>query len=63
MRCDAGDSIGLHRKSRQYTLLARAKDAGGAFQPDEHDQNYGVYVSNHSLPIEVFVDDPGAPRP
>ena len=41
----------------QYTLLARAKDASGVFQPDKHDQNYGVYVINHPLPIEVFVDD------
>jgi DMSO/TMAO reductase YedYZ molybdopterin-dependent catalytic subunit len=47
----------------QYTLLARAKDAGGALQPDEHDQNYGTYVINHSLPIEVFINDSGDPRP
>src|SRR5438132_10088564 len=40
----------------QYTLLARAKDASGLLQPDKHDQNYGSYVINHSLPIEVFVD-------
>jgi DMSO/TMAO reductase YedYZ molybdopterin-dependent catalytic subunit len=46
----------------QYTLLARAKDARGVRQPDEHDQNYGVYVINHSLPIEVFVHDPESPR-
>jgi hypothetical protein len=26
-------------------------------QPEEHDENYGTYVINHSLPIEVFVDD------
>jgi DMSO/TMAO reductase YedYZ molybdopterin-dependent catalytic subunit len=42
----------------QYTLLARAKDAGGMLQPHEHDQNYGTYVINHSFPIEVFVDGP-----
>jgi DMSO/TMAO reductase YedYZ molybdopterin-dependent catalytic subunit len=42
----------------QYTLLARAKDASGCAQPDAHDQNYGSYVINHPLPIEVFV----APR-
>lgn len=41
----------------QYTLLARAKDAGGVLQPVEHDQNYGSYVINHSLPIEVFIAD------
>lgn len=40
----------------QYTLLARAKDASGLLQPGEHDQNYGSYVINHSLPIEVLVD-------
>jgi len=49
------------KKPGQYTLLARANDAGGAIQPDKHDQNYGVYVINHSLPIEVFVDDPEGP--
>jgi DMSO/TMAO reductase YedYZ molybdopterin-dependent catalytic subunit len=47
----------------QYTLLARAKDASGLLQPDKHDRNYGTYVINHCLPIEVFVNDPGRPRP
>ena len=42
----------------KYTLLARAKDATGCTQPDSHDQNYGSYVINHPLPIEVVV----APR-
>src|SRR5438874_2084839 len=50
------------REPGQYTLLARAKDAGGLIQPDKHDQNYGVYVINHSLPIEVFIDDSGGPQ-
>ena len=50
------------KKPGQYTLLARAKDTSGAIQPDKHDQNYGVYVINHSLPIEVFVDDSGGPQ-
>ena len=45
------------KKPGQYTLLARAKDANGNVQPDQHDQNYGSYVINHPLPIEVFVDD------
>ena len=45
------------KKPGQYTLLARAKDANGSVQPDKHDQNYGSYVINHPLPIEVFVDD------
>jgi DMSO/TMAO reductase YedYZ molybdopterin-dependent catalytic subunit len=39
----------------QYTLLARAKDATGCAQPDRHDENYGSYVIDHPLPIEVFV--------
>jgi len=38
----------------RYTLLARAKDAKGV-QPDQHDPNYGTYVINYPLPIEVFV--------
>jgi DMSO/TMAO reductase YedYZ molybdopterin-dependent catalytic subunit len=46
----------------QYTLLARAKDAGGLMQPDSHDRNYGTYVINHPLPIEVFVGDSGCSR-
>jgi DMSO/TMAO reductase YedYZ molybdopterin-dependent catalytic subunit len=41
----------------RYTLLARAKDARGRRQPDQHDPNYGTYVINHPLPIEVFVAD------
>jgi DMSO/TMAO reductase YedYZ molybdopterin-dependent catalytic subunit len=40
----------------KYTLMARVKDAKGRLQPDEHDRNYGSYVINHSLPIEVFID-------
>ncbi len=48
------------KKPGQYTLLARAKDANGV-QPDKHDQNYGSYVINHPLPIEVFVDYLGRP--
>ncbi|MCU1259324.1 MAG: sulfite oxidase-like oxidoreductase [Bryobacterales bacterium] len=42
----------------KYTLLARAKDANGEVQPDQHDQNYGSYVITHPLPIEVFVENP-----
>jgi DMSO/TMAO reductase YedYZ molybdopterin-dependent catalytic subunit len=41
----------------QHTLLARARDAAGVIQPDRHDWNYGTYVINHPLPIEVFVGD------
>jgi hypothetical protein len=44
-------------KAGRYALLARAKDANGSTQPDEHDPNYGSYVINHPLPIDVFVDD------
>ncbi len=43
------------KKPGQYTLLARAKDAKGGVQPDTHDENYGTYVIDHPLPIEVFV--------
>jgi DMSO/TMAO reductase YedYZ molybdopterin-dependent catalytic subunit len=45
----------------QYTLLARANDASGAIQPRDHDQQYGVYVINYALPIEVFVEDSESP--
>jgi DMSO/TMAO reductase YedYZ molybdopterin-dependent catalytic subunit len=41
-----------------YILLARAKDANGCVQPDRHDPNYGSYVINYPLPIEVCVEDP-----
>src|SRR5258707_7108297 len=47
---------------RQYTLLARAKDASGGGQPNEHDPNNGTYVINHPLPIEVLVEDPARPE-
>jgi DMSO/TMAO reductase YedYZ molybdopterin-dependent catalytic subunit len=49
------------KKPGKYTLLARAKDANSNLQPDKHDQNYGSYVINHPLPIEIFVDDPATP--
>jgi DMSO/TMAO reductase YedYZ molybdopterin-dependent catalytic subunit len=42
----------------RYTLLARAKDARGRTQPDQHDPNHGSYVINHPLPIDVFVEEP-----
>ena len=44
----------------RYTLLSRARGADGSAQPDRHDPNYGTYVINHPLPIEVFVDGPAA---
>jgi DMSO/TMAO reductase YedYZ molybdopterin-dependent catalytic subunit len=46
------------KKPGRYTLLARAKGADGSVQPDKHDRNYGSYVINHPLPIEVFVEGP-----
>ena len=49
------------KKAGRYTLLGRARDAGGMLQPGEHDPNYGTYAINHSLPIEVFVGSE-APR-
>jgi DMSO/TMAO reductase YedYZ molybdopterin-dependent catalytic subunit len=39
----------------RYTLLSRATDADQRTQPDRHDPNFGSYVINHPLPIEVFV--------
>jgi DMSO/TMAO reductase YedYZ molybdopterin-dependent catalytic subunit len=42
-------------KPGQYILLSRAKDAAGKIQPEKHDQNYGSYVIDHALPIEVTV--------
>jgi DMSO/TMAO reductase YedYZ molybdopterin-dependent catalytic subunit len=47
----------------QHTLLARARDAAGVVQPDKHDRNYGPYVINHPLPIEVFVGDSKGSQP
>jgi DMSO/TMAO reductase YedYZ molybdopterin-dependent catalytic subunit len=44
------------KKPGRYTLLARAKGADGSVQPDKHDQNYGTYVINYPLPIEVFIN-------
>src|SRR5258705_1832158 len=41
----------------QDTLLTQANNTTGVVQPQEHDHSYGVYVINHSLPIEVFVSD------
>jgi DMSO/TMAO reductase YedYZ molybdopterin-dependent catalytic subunit len=36
-------------------LFSRAKDNVGNVQPDKHDKNYGSYVIDHVLPIEVMV--------
>ena len=48
-------------KPGQHTLLARARDAAGMMQPDKHDRNYGTYVINYPLPIEVFVGNGSQP--
>jgi DMSO/TMAO reductase YedYZ molybdopterin-dependent catalytic subunit len=44
----------------RYTLLARAKGADQSFQPDGHNSNFGSYVIDHPLPIEVFVTEPSS---
>jgi DMSO/TMAO reductase YedYZ molybdopterin-dependent catalytic subunit len=44
----------------RYTLFSRAKAANGDVQPEKHDENNGGYVINHSLPIEITIDDLGA---
>jgi DMSO/TMAO reductase YedYZ molybdopterin-dependent catalytic subunit len=43
-----------------YTLLARARGADQSFQPDRHNSNFGSYVIDHPLPIEVFVTEPSS---
>ena len=42
-------------RAGRYTLLARATGADRRAQPDRHDPNFGSYVIDHPLPIEVFV--------
>jgi DMSO/TMAO reductase YedYZ molybdopterin-dependent catalytic subunit len=42
----------------RYTLLARARGADQRAQPDGHNANFGSYVIDHPLPIEVFVGTP-----
>ena len=44
------------KKLGRYTLLSRATGADGGVQPANHDQNYGTYVINYPLPIEVFIE-------
>jgi len=39
----------------RHTLLARARGADQHAQPDDHNPNFGSYVIDHPLPIEVFV--------
>jgi DMSO/TMAO reductase YedYZ molybdopterin-dependent catalytic subunit len=42
----------------KHTLLARAADSRGRVQPLQRDADYGTYVINHCLPIEVEVMRP-----
>jgi DMSO/TMAO reductase YedYZ molybdopterin-dependent catalytic subunit len=42
----------------RYTLLARARGADARAQPDGHNPNFGSYVIDHPLPIEVYVIAP-----
>ena len=39
----------------RHTLLARARGADQGAQPDGHNPNFGSYVIDHPLPIEIFV--------
>jgi DMSO/TMAO reductase YedYZ molybdopterin-dependent catalytic subunit len=39
----------------RYTLMARAKGVDQSHQPDVHDANFGTYVIDHPLPIEILV--------
>jgi DMSO/TMAO reductase YedYZ molybdopterin-dependent catalytic subunit len=39
----------------RYTLLARARGADLRDQPDGHNPDFGSYVIDHPLPIEVFI--------
>jgi DMSO/TMAO reductase YedYZ molybdopterin-dependent catalytic subunit len=44
----------------RYTLLARAKGGDQSVQPDGHNANFGSYVIDHPLPIEVFITEPSS---
>jgi DMSO/TMAO reductase YedYZ molybdopterin-dependent catalytic subunit len=46
--------------SGRYTLFARAKGADQRIQPDNHHPNFGSYVIDHPLPIEVFITEPSS---
>jgi DMSO/TMAO reductase YedYZ molybdopterin-dependent catalytic subunit len=39
----------------RYTLMARARGADQRAQPHSHNPNFGSYVIDHPLPIEIFV--------
>ena len=43
------------RTPGNYTLLARATDSRGRTQPDKREPDYGTYMINHCLPIEVEI--------
>jgi hypothetical protein len=42
-------------KPGAYRLMSRARDARGDLQPEEHDNRFGTYVINHTIPVEVIV--------
>ncbi len=44
-------------KPGRCVLLSRSKDTNGSIQPEKHDPNFGPYVINHPLPIEVFIGE------
>jgi DMSO/TMAO reductase YedYZ molybdopterin-dependent catalytic subunit len=44
----------------RYTLLARAKGGDQSVQPEGHNANFGSYVIDHPLPIEVFITEPSS---
>src|SRR6187401_2655745 len=39
----------------KYVLIARARDSAGRTQPELRNPDYGTYVVNHWLPIEVEI--------
>ncbi len=43
------------KEAGKHTLLARATDAGGRTQPRQRVAEYGTYMVNHLLPIEVEI--------
>src|SRR5207247_10813745 len=51
------DFVGIGQMRGVGWAICYQDPANGSVQPDKHDQNYGSYVINHPLPIEVFVDD------
>ena len=42
-------------RNGNYNLVARASDASGRVQPNARNGDYGSYVINYWLPVEVEV--------